>query len=100
MYAAKGHGAIVSGPNGSKRQELASGDFALIPAFAEHQEVNDSDEEVTWIITPGAETQSCTTSKVGERVNGACRVGHREQRAFVFLYINIPLRGGTRSYSK
>lgn len=53
MYAAKGHGAIVSGLNGSKRQELAPGDFALIPAFAEHQEVNDSDEEVTWIITRG-----------------------------------------------
>jgi uncharacterized RmlC-like cupin family protein len=53
MYAAKGQGAIVSGPNVSKRQELAPGDFALIPAFAEQQEVNDSDEEVTWIITRG-----------------------------------------------
>ena len=53
VYAAKGYGAIVSGPNGSKRQELAPGDFAMIPAFAEHQEINDSDEEVTWIITRG-----------------------------------------------
>jgi uncharacterized RmlC-like cupin family protein len=53
VYAASGHGAIVSGPNGSKRQELAPGDFALIPAYAEHQEVNDSDEEVKWIITRG-----------------------------------------------
>ncbi|KAF2797769.1 hypothetical protein K505DRAFT_322370 [Melanomma pulvis-pyrius CBS 109.77] len=53
VYAAKGYGAIVSGPNGLKRQELAPGDFALIPAFAEHQEVNDSDEDITWIITRG-----------------------------------------------
>lgn len=53
VYAASGHGAIVWGPNGSKRQELSPGDFALIPAFAEHQEVNDSDAEVKWIITRG-----------------------------------------------
>jgi len=53
VYAASGHGAIVSGPNGSKRQELAPGDFALIPAYAEHQEVNDSAEDVVWIITRG-----------------------------------------------
>ncbi|KAH7079089.1 RmlC-like cupin domain-containing protein [Paraphoma chrysanthemicola] len=53
VYAAKGHGAIVSGPDGSKRQELAPGDFALIPAYAEHQEVNDSDEDIVWIITRG-----------------------------------------------
>jgi uncharacterized RmlC-like cupin family protein len=53
VYAASGHGAIVSGPDGSKRQELAPGDFALIPAYAEHQEVNDSDEDVVWIITRG-----------------------------------------------
>ncbi|KAF2022219.1 hypothetical protein BU24DRAFT_363336 [Aaosphaeria arxii CBS 175.79] len=53
VYAAKGHGAIVSGPNGSKRQELGPGDFALIPAYAEHQEVNDSDEDIVWIITRG-----------------------------------------------
>lgn len=53
VYAASGHGAIVSGPDGSKRYELAPGDFALIPAYAEHQEVNDSDEDVVWIITRG-----------------------------------------------
>jgi len=53
VYAAKGFGSIVSGPNGSKRQDLSPGDFALIPAYAEHQEVNDSDEDVVWIITRG-----------------------------------------------
>ncbi|CAI9632290.1 unnamed protein product [Alternaria burnsii] len=34
VYAAKGHGAIVSGSN-------------------EHQEINESDEDVVWIITRG-----------------------------------------------
>ncbi|KAI9762905.1 MAG: hypothetical protein M1835_007963 [Candelina submexicana] len=50
VYAASGYGSVVSGPNGSKRQNLAPGDFALIPAYVEHQEVNDGDEEVRWII--------------------------------------------------
>lgn len=36
---------------GKKKQVLEKGDFALIPANAEHQEVNDGDEEVEWIIT-------------------------------------------------
>lgn len=53
VYAAKGNGAIVYGVNGSKRHELVPGDFALIPAYAEHQEVNDSDEDIVWIITRG-----------------------------------------------
>ena len=49
VYAAKGNGTVVS-EGGKKRQELKPGDFALIPAYAEHQEANDSDEEVVWII--------------------------------------------------
>lgn len=50
VYAASGHGTVVS-EGGKKRQDLSPGDFALIPAYAEHQEVNDGDEDVTWIIT-------------------------------------------------
>ena len=46
VYAASGHGAVIS-DNGKTRQELAPGDFALIPAWTEHQEVNEGDEEVT-----------------------------------------------------
>ncbi len=46
VYAASGHGAVIS-DNGKTRQELLPGDFALIPAWTEHQEVNDGDEEVT-----------------------------------------------------
>lgn len=52
IYAVKGRGAVVS--NGGKtRVDLDEGDFALIPAFTEHQEVNDSDEDVTWVISRG-----------------------------------------------
>ncbi|MCJ1233271.1 hypothetical protein MMC14_001226 [Varicellaria rhodocarpa] len=50
VYALAGHGTLVS-EGGEKRQDLSPGDFALIPAGAEHQEVNDGDDEVTWIIT-------------------------------------------------
>jgi len=46
VFAFGGHGAVVS-EGGKKRQELAPGDFALIPAWAEHQEVNDGEEEVS-----------------------------------------------------
>lgn len=53
IFGSKGHGTLLSGPNGEKRQELAPGDFALIPAYTECQEVNDSDEDVVWIITRG-----------------------------------------------
>lgn len=52
VYAAKGHGAIVS-DGGKKRQKLDPGDWALIPAYAEHQEVNDSDEDIIWVIARG-----------------------------------------------
>jgi mannose-6-phosphate isomerase-like protein (cupin superfamily) len=38
VYAVKGYGTIVS-EGGKKRQDLEPGDFALIPAFCEHQEV-------------------------------------------------------------
>jgi len=50
VYAASGRGSVIS-EGGKKRQDLAPGDFALIPAWTEHQEVNDGDEEVTWIIS-------------------------------------------------
>lgn len=47
--------------NGGKdRQELAPGDYALIPAYAEHQEVNDSDEPVLWCIVRSGRTPKVT----------------------------------------
>ncbi|KAI1414427.1 RmlC-like cupin [Hypoxylon sp. FL1857] len=49
VQAVKGRGSIVS-EGGTKRVDLEPGDFALIPAFMEHQEVNDGDEDVVWTI--------------------------------------------------
>lgn len=51
VYAASGRGSVVFGPHGSKRVDLEPGDFALIPSQTLHQEVNDGDEQVVWIIT-------------------------------------------------
>ena len=50
VYCIRGLGSIVS-DGGKSKQILEKGDFALIPAYAEHQEVNEGDEEVEWIIT-------------------------------------------------
>lgn len=57
VYAVSGHGSLISssgktkeGPFGDVRQDLGPGDWALIPAYREHQEVNDGDEEVVWVI--------------------------------------------------
>jgi len=52
VYAAKGRGSIVS-EGGSRRDDLEPGDWALIPAYAEHQEVNESDEDIVWVIVRG-----------------------------------------------
>ncbi|KAI0513296.1 RmlC-like cupin domain-containing protein [Xylaria bambusicola] len=49
VYAVRGKGAIVS-EGGKTRVDLAPGDYALIPAWTEHQEVNDGEEEVAWCI--------------------------------------------------
>lgn len=49
VFAFAGYGAVVS-EGGKTRQELAPGDFALIPAFTEHQEINDGEEDVVWCI--------------------------------------------------
>jgi len=56
VYALRGHGSIVFN-NGQSRKDLSPGDFALIPAYTEHQEANEGDEEVEWIIhrSPGGE---------------------------------------------
>ncbi|GAW18484.1 hypothetical protein ANO14919_079600 [Xylariales sp. No.14919] len=49
VYAVRGRGAVVS-EGGARRVHLEPGDYALIPAFMEHQEVNDGDEDVVWSI--------------------------------------------------
>jgi uncharacterized RmlC-like cupin family protein len=50
VYAVSGTGGYIESEGGEKKQKLDPGDWALIPAFAEHREVNDGDEDVTWVI--------------------------------------------------
>ncbi|KAI1451831.1 hypothetical protein F4805DRAFT_463379 [Annulohypoxylon moriforme] len=33
-----------------KRHELSPGDFAFVPPWTEHQEINETDENVVWIL--------------------------------------------------
>lgn len=49
IYAIRGHGSVIS-EGGKTRQNLEPGDFAFIPAFTEHQEVNEGDEECFFVI--------------------------------------------------
>ena len=49
IYAIRGHGAVVF-DNGKRKELLNPGDFAIIPAFVEHQEVNEGDDEVEWSV--------------------------------------------------
>jgi len=53
VYASSGHGTIIthSSKGETIKHGLSPGDFALIPSWTEHQEVNEGDEEVVWIIT-------------------------------------------------
>ncbi|KAI1759306.1 RmlC-like cupin [Hypoxylon sp. FL1150] len=44
IYAASGKGMEP------KRHELSAGDFAFIPPWTEHQEINQTDENVVWIL--------------------------------------------------
>lgn len=49
VYSVSGHGEVVS-EGGKQVDKLAPGDWALIPKGREHQEVNNGDEEVVWVI--------------------------------------------------
>ncbi|KZT57153.1 RmlC-like cupin [Calocera cornea HHB12733] len=49
IFGKSGKGTVVF--NGGKdRVNITPGDFALIPAGVEHEEVNEGDEQVVWII--------------------------------------------------
>jgi len=66
VFAFSGHGIVVS-EGGKKRQELHPGDYCLIPAYAEHQEVNEGDEEVVWcIVRSGREPKVCNIEGWGK----------------------------------
>lgn len=49
VYCLKGVGKIAFDA-GEKVVEVHAGDFALIPRDCEHQELNDSEEEIVWVI--------------------------------------------------
>ena len=49
IYVVRGGGAVIS-DGGKTKQQLEPGDFAFIPAFTEHQEVNNTDEEALFAI--------------------------------------------------
>ncbi|PWN19946.1 hypothetical protein BCV69DRAFT_283476 [Microstroma glucosiphilum] len=51
VYALRGSGGtLIWGPNPEDKQRLAPGSHALIPAWVEHQEANEGEEQVEWII--------------------------------------------------
>ena len=49
IYALRGVGKVKFA-DGREEVTLRPGDFALVPAHAEHQEINDGDDELEWII--------------------------------------------------
>ncbi|KAK0649015.1 RmlC-like cupin domain-containing protein [Cercophora newfieldiana] len=59
IYAVSGKGVLLSSPKDEdeedekpERHPIEKGDFAFIPAWTEHQVVNESDEEdLHWVIT-------------------------------------------------
>ncbi|KAI0474695.1 RmlC-like cupin domain-containing protein [Xylaria cf. heliscus] len=57
IYAASGKGVLVTNTGGGEdqlqRHELSPGDFAFVPPWTEHQEINETDEEVCWILIRG-----------------------------------------------
>ena len=55
-----------------KKQDLSPGDWALIPAYAEHQEVNETDTEAVWVIVraPGGVPVVENLESWGQSVKG------------------------------
>ncbi|KAH8682650.1 RmlC-like cupin domain-containing protein [Xylariales sp. PMI_506] len=55
IYAASGRGILVTNPGNElepklKKVQLEPGDFAFVPPWTEHQELNETDEDVVWIL--------------------------------------------------
>lgn len=55
IYAASGRGVLLTGPSHGdlepKRHELVKGDFAFVPAWTEHQVLNQSEEDdLMWVV--------------------------------------------------
>ncbi|EMR71406.1 putative cupin domain-containing protein [Eutypa lata UCREL1] len=54
---ASGKGVLVTNPHEDtdnlQRHELSAGDFAFVPPWTEHQEINETDEDVVWVLIRG-----------------------------------------------
>jgi len=54
VYAVAGRAILATQPEEEdaepQRHELSPGDFVLVPAWTEHQMINDSDDEVVWVV--------------------------------------------------
>ncbi|KAK8075506.1 hypothetical protein PG997_010169 [Apiospora hydei] len=53
IYAASGTGILMTNPGSEGdlvKHELSPGDFAFVPPWTEHQEINDTDEDLVWIL--------------------------------------------------
>ncbi|GAP93084.1 hypothetical protein SAMD00023353_10400070 [Rosellinia necatrix] len=50
VYAIRGTGGSIVSEGGARRVRLEPGDYAVVPAYAEHQEVNDGDGDVVWAV--------------------------------------------------
>jgi uncharacterized RmlC-like cupin family protein len=56
IYVASGKGVLLSSPNDEdedekpERYDLEQGDFACVPAWTEHQALNESEEDLLWVI--------------------------------------------------
>ncbi|GAP84239.1 putative cupin domain-containing protein [Rosellinia necatrix] len=73
IYAASGKGILVTNKGDQlKRHELSAGDFAFIPPWTEHQEINETDEDVVWVLIRGGPEPVVVylTGWDGDRVKG------------------------------
>ena len=56
IYAASGKGTLLSNPKDEDETQqpvkypLDQGDFAFVPAWTEHQALNESDADLVWVI--------------------------------------------------
>ncbi|KAF9876973.1 cupin 2 conserved barrel domain protein [Colletotrichum karsti] len=54
IYTTSGTGLLLVSPGAGqelKRHEMGTGDFAFIPAWTEHQLLNETDQDNAWVIT-------------------------------------------------
>ncbi|KAB5578240.1 RmlC-like cupin domain-containing protein [Coniochaeta sp. 2T2.1] len=80
IYAASGNGILLTGPSDGglepKRHELSKGDFAFVPAWTEHQALNESEEDdLMWVVirTGPSPVEVNLTGWEGPEAKGASR---------------------------